>query len=175
MENRKANLFIVGAMKAGTTSFMELLSNHSQVYASPLKEPHYFIKSLPDNLYEPSLFFSLEGYFSENFPEPLHIAKVETAGQYQQLFSLAEEQKYRVEGSTTYLNAEESAGLIHAYNPDAKIIILLRDPLERAFSHYKMNLGKGREKRSFETVLLLEVDLYNQYGFYFRSCFWSKF
>jgi len=162
MEQKKANLFVVGAMKAGTTSFLELLSKHEQVYAPPLKEPHYFIDSLPTNLYEPSRFFSLESYLAEDFPDPLHIAKIETAEQYQQIFSLSKDEDYLVDGSTAYLNAEESAQLIHAYNPNAKIIILVRDPLKRAFSHYKMNLGKGRDKESFETVILEEIELYNK-------------
>jgi len=162
MEHKRANLFVVGAMKAGTTSFLELLSKHEQVYAPPLKEPHYFIDSLPTNLYEPSRFFSLESYLAKDFPDPLHIAKIETAEQYEQIFSLFKDQNYLVDGSTAYLHAEESAQLIHAYNPNAKIIILVRDPLKRAFSHYKMNLGKGRDKKSFETVLLEEIELYNK-------------
>ncbi|MBZ0326149.1 MAG: sulfotransferase, partial [Altibacter sp.] len=47
METKKANLFIVGAMRAGTTSFVELLSKHPQIYVSPIKEPNYFVDRLP--------------------------------------------------------------------------------------------------------------------------------
>lgn len=162
MDHIKANLFVVGAMKAGTTSFIEVLSRHEQVYVPPLKEPHYFIDQLPKSLYEPSRFFSLESYLSDKFPEPLHIAKIETEKQYNQLFSISKGQAYKVDGSTAYLSAQESAQMIYNYNPNAKIIILLRDPLRRAFSHYKMNLGKGREKRPFESVLLDEIELYNK-------------
>jgi len=160
MDSKKANLFVVGAMKAGTTSFMELLSMHDDIYTSPVKEPHFFIDHLPDNLYEPSRFFSLETYLAEKFPEPLHITKIQTEQQYQQLFSLSEDEKYRGEGSTAYLHAQESAQLIHTYNPNAKIIVLVRDPLKRTFSHYKMNLGKGRDKKPFEIILLEELELY---------------
>jgi Sulfotransferase family len=162
LKNRKTNLFIVGAMKAGTTSFMEILSEHNDIYVSPIKEPHFFINGLPDNLYKPSRFFSLENYFKQEFPKPLHITKVETFQQYQHLFSLAGDQKFIAEGSTAYLHAKESAALIHNYNPNSKIIIMVRDPIKRAFSHYRMNLGLGIENRAFESVLVQEIDLYNQ-------------
>ncbi|MDC8000249.1 sulfotransferase [Aequorivita todarodis] len=162
MESKKANLFVVGAMKAGTTFFTEILSQHPQIYLSPIKEPHYFINSLPKNLYEPSRFFSLENYLANDFPAPLHIAKVEKLDQYQKLFSLASEAHlYRAEASTAYLHAPESAGLIHEYNPNAKIIILLREPLKRAFSHYNMDKGLGRVKMEFETLVKDEIVKYN--------------
>jgi hypothetical protein len=162
MESKKANLFVVGAMKAGTTFFTEILSQHPQIYLSPIKEPHYFINSLPKNLYEPSRFFSLENYLANDFPVPLHIAKVEKLDQYQKLFSLASEAHlYRAEASTAYLHAPESAGLIHEYNPNAKIIILLREPIKRAFSHYNMDKGLGRVKMEFETFVKDEIVKYN--------------
>ncbi len=162
MEDKKINLFIVGAMKAGTTFFTEILSQHSQVYLSPVKEPHYFINYLPKNLYEPSRFFSVENYLSKDFPTPRHIAKVEKLDQYQKLFSLAsEEHHYLAEASTAYLHAPESATLIHQYNRNAKIVILLRDPLKRSFSHYNMDKGLGRIMEEFETVIKNEIVQYN--------------
>lgn len=160
MESKKVNLFVVGAMKAGTTSFLELLSMHNQIYAPPIKEPHFFIHNLPKNLYNPSRFFSLNNYFENEFPNPIHIAKIETLEQYNKLYELGTFEKYRVDASTAYLHAKESAGLVHEYNSNAKIIILIRDPLKRAFSHYKMNLAKGREMRSFESVMTKEIELY---------------
>ena len=162
MGSIKANLFVVGAMKAGTTFFTEILSQHPQVYMSPIKEPHYFIDSLPENLYEPSRFFSIENYFAKDYPGPLHIAKVEKLDYYQKLFSMASEAHlYRAEASTAYLHAPESAGLIHEYNPNAKIIILLREPLKRAFSHYNMDKGLGRVKKEFDTLITEEIVKYN--------------
>lgn len=143
MDVQKANLFVVGAMKAGTTSFTNLLSKHEQIYCPPVKEPHFFVEALPRSLYESSRFFNLNSYLENDFPKPLHITKIETLAQYRQLFTLAAAEAYRVDASTAYLHAEESAQRIHAYNPEAKIIILLRDPLQRAFSHYKMDLEKG--------------------------------
>ena len=158
----KVNLFVVGAMKAGTTSFIELLSQHKQLYVSPVKEPNFFINSLPETLYKPSRFFDLEKYLSKDFPEPLHIAKIQNIEQYKKIFSRGANYLYKIDASTAYLHAKESATLIHSYQPEAKIIILQRDPLKRAYSHYKMNLGKGRTLDSFENVMLENIRQYYQ-------------
>ncbi|WP_034257949.1 sulfotransferase family protein [Altibacter lentus] len=158
----KANLFIVGAMKAGTTSFIETLSTHPEIYVSPVKEPHYFVNELPAALYQDSRFFDLQRYLDHQFPEPLHITKIKTEAQYARLFSLARSETYRAEGSTAYLHAPETAGLIKEYNARAGILIILRDPFKRAFSHYKMNLSLGKEKRSFEKVMLSDLEKYDQ-------------
>ncbi len=155
---RKVNLFVVGAMKAGTTSFNEMLAQHPEIYFSPVKEPHYFVKDLPTSMYSPSRFFDLEKYLSREFPTPLHIANLQTEEQYEKVFSIAPKDiKYLAEGSTGYLHAPESTALIHEYNPEAKIIILVREPLKRAYSHYLMNAGLGRETRSFEEAIRSDI------------------
>lgn len=163
--NLKPNLFIVGAMKAGTTSFVEMLAQHPDIYFSPVKEPHFFVKDLPETMYAPSRYFDLDTYLLNEFPKPLHIAHLQTEEQYDKIFSLApKEVKYLAEASTGYLHAPESATLIHQYNPDAKIIILTRDPLKRAYSHYKMNMGLGRVTESFETLIQSEIQDFNKNG-----------
>ncbi|MEM7084655.1 MAG: sulfotransferase [Bacteroidota bacterium] len=157
MKTTKANLFVVGAMKAGTTSFMETLARHPNIYVSPVKEPNYFVDELPDLLYEPSRFFKLDNYFQRDFPKPLHIANVQKKEHYEQLFSPNNGEKYLAEGSTMYLHATESAQKIHQYNPEARIIILTREPVSRAYSHYKMLTGLSRETRSFQEVIEAEL------------------
>ncbi len=157
MQDKKVNLFIVGAMKAGTTSFVEMLSAHNDVYVPPVKEPHYFVNNLPKNIYEPSRFFSLENYLQNEFPKPLHITKIETEAQYKKVYSLQNNQTYLVDASTCYLTAPESPELIKKYHPDAKIIILVRNPLQRAYSHYTMAVGLARETRSFNEAIKQEI------------------
>lgn len=160
-QNSKANLFLVGAMKAGTTGFLNVLGQHDDIYTCPVKEPHFFVNQLPRTLYEPSRFFSLEEYLDKDFPEPLHIAKIENVSQYEKIFSLSSSQRYLAEGSTAYLHCSETPERIRKYNPQAKIIVLLRDPLERAFSHFMMNQGKGRENRTFNEAMnqgLVDLD-----------------
>ena len=159
MNNNKVNLFVVGAMKAGTTTFIDTLSGHKEIYVPPIKEPHYFVSELPANLYTPSRYFDLSHYFEKEFPKPLHIAHLKSIEQYEKAYSLAGNQSYRVDASTAYLHASESVAKIKAYNPEAKIIILRRDPIARAFSHYSMDVGLGREAKSFEKVIEKEVKL----------------
>ncbi|NND64069.1 MAG: sulfotransferase [Flavobacteriaceae bacterium] len=154
---KKANLFLVGAMKAGTTSFVDVLSQHSQIYVPPIKEPHYFVDEMPIELYEPSRFFDLEKYFDKEFPKSLHISHLKTQAQYEKLYSLSGDEEYRLDASTAYLHAPGVANRIFKYNPDATIIILTRDPMARAFSHYKMDIGKGRVNQSFEDLIRAEL------------------
>lgn len=156
----KVNLFVVGAMKAGTTSFVDWLSSHPQIYVPPIKEPHYFVKDISEKLYQPSRYFDLDRYFKKEFPAELHIANLKSADQYEQLYSLAGKQAYRVDASTMYLHAPEAPIGIKNYNPGAKIIILLRDPYKRMYSHYKMLYGLSREIRDFETVVIEELGAY---------------
>lgn len=151
VENNKTNLFVIGAMKAGTTSFNELLDMHPSIYYSPIKEPHFFVDELPKSIYEPSRFFNIDNYFDNKFPNKLHIAHIKKLSQYNKLFSLSNDNhKYLAEGSTCYLHAPESAKNIYKYNSNAKIILLTRNPLKRAFSHYNMDVGMGRTKETFQ-------------------------
>ncbi len=162
MDPKKANLFVVGAMKAGTTTFMELLSNHPDIYIPPIKEPHYLINSLPEFLFEPSRFFSEDRYFEKDFPKNQHMAKLTSLSHYKKLFSLGSKERYYVDGSTVYLAALESPNLIYEYNPEARIIVLFRNPLERMYSHYRMAKGLSRENRSFEMVAKIEITQYSE-------------
>lgn len=159
----KANLFIVGAMKAGTTSFNTALANHPNIYFSPIKEPNYFVNALPKAIYNPSKFFSIDDYFEKEFPKQLHIANIQNRALYDKLFSLATERHiYLAEGSTTYLHAQESPDKIYSFNPEAKIIILIRNGLKRAFSHYRMDVGLGRTTLSFEDELRKDWEAYQK-------------
>lgn len=152
---------MVGAMKAGTTTITDFFVKHPEVYTPPVKEPHFFVKELPKNLYEPSRFFTEEKYFNTDFPKPLHIANLKEEDHYKTMYSLCGDEAYRLDASTAYLHAPEAAQNIFVYNPDAKIIILKRDPLKRAFSHYKMDLGLGRTKRTFEEIMVEQIEAYN--------------
>lgn len=162
MKDKKVNVFVVGAMRAGTTFFMQLLSKHPEIYVSPVKEPHYFVDNLPASLFESLPFLNIDRYFEKEFPKPLHRAQIKNAKDYAKLFSLGQNSMYRVEGSISYLHATEAALNIYQYNPDAKIVILLRDPLERAFSHYKMDLGLLRQNRSFESLIKTQIADYRK-------------
>lgn len=121
----RPNLFIVGAQKSGTSALAGWLSQHPQVCMSFPKEPGY-------------LAFGEAGY---TFPDgygraaPASQYVVRDAQSYRQLFTGASGQE-RVfgEASTWYLTLPGMPEKLHSYNPDARILILLRNPVERAFS-----------------------------------------
>lgn len=149
-------------MRCGTTSFSEMLNSHQDIYVPPIKEPHYFSDPLPKAFLDRSRFFSVSGYFKNTFPKPLHSVQIFEEKHYKKLYSLATHQKYLVDASTSYLHEPGAAERIKEYNPSAKIIILTRDPLERAFSHYRMDVGLGRITNSFEEIMCKQIQFYKK-------------
>ena len=108
------NFLIIGAMKSGTTTLYNSLNQHPQVYMSRLKEPN---------------FFTYDG--TAQFP----ITNLED---YQELFEGVTNQKAVGEASTTYLFSPTATANIKNYLPQAKLIAILRDPAQRAYSLYLM-------------------------------------
>lgn len=100
----KCNAFIIGAPKSGTTSMAHYLAQHEDIFVTTPKEPHFFIK--------------------DDMPHKTTITSLE---KYQELFSEAKA-KVRMEASVWYLYGEKAIENIHRYNPNAKIIIMLRRP-----------------------------------------------
>jgi len=116
------HFFIVGAPKAGTTSLYQYLSQQPAIFLPGTKEPHYF---------------------SPQLARELDMEHVGTESEYLALFAGAGPDQLRGEASTGYLRSTEAAPGIKARAPDARIIILLREPGERAFSHYLMRWRAG--------------------------------
>lgn len=130
---KKPNLFIVGAAKAGTTTLWKYLKQHPNVY-------------MPDDEIskEPS-------YFSTKFHKL-------DLNRYLELFSeAAESHKIIGEASTAYLTDPTSCQKIYEFNPESKIIIILRNPADRAYSLYNWMRQEGYElATSFEDALKKE-------------------
>jgi len=143
------NLFIVGAPKAGTSSLYVYLKNIKGIYMSPVKEPN---------------FFSITVFSEKSSEKPIRNKK-----KYLSLFTKAKEEMIIGEASPEYLSDIEAPKLIHEVSPNAKIIISIRDPIERAFSYYLMFVRRGRIKSSFLTLLQdsmekKKIGLKSQYG-----------
>jgi hypothetical protein len=122
--SRKPNLFIVGAMKSGTTFFTQLLGSHSQIFISSPKEPCYF--GDPERLRSVWPYAWQQGFW-----------RSESA--YLQLFSGAGDAVWVGEASTSYSASPiipDVASCIHQFAPDARILYIMRDPIERTISHY---------------------------------------
>jgi len=148
-------------MRAGTTSLYRTLATHPSIYFTPIKEPNFFVKELPESLHKPNYHRNENRYFSETFPQHIHITHVKSLNNYGRLFSLAKkEEVVLMDASTAYLQSPGTANAIHEYNSKAKIIIIKRDPLERAYSHYLMDKGLGRTLSTFENILKKEIEQY---------------
>lgn len=121
----KSNFFIIGAPRCGTTSLSSWLSEHTDIFFSALKEPHYF-----DTGNE-------------------HYRPVTSQAEYDALFASATETQIAIgEGSTNYLCSKTAIPNILRYNPDAKFIVCLRHPIDAARSMYayrKRNLAHEAE------------------------------
>jgi len=127
------NFFIVGPTRAGTTSLWQYLRKIPGVYMSSIKEPAYFN---PNTNYEG---FSMI---------PIRDKK-----KYLKLFEDVKDEIAIGEASPTYLADPETPYLIHKVVPNARIIIMLRDPVERAYSEYLLMFAIGVIKCSFTELI----------------------
>lgn len=146
----KPNLFVVGAAKSGTSTLHAILNTHPDIYMSPIKEPHFFSKDInPGRFYgnfRNANNFDAEDYFGNDLLMPLHAAFIRDEKQYLALFRETTGQKYRGEASPSYLFSKMAPQEIVSFCKDAKIIIILRDPVERIISHYQMDVMDGMQK-----------------------------
>lgn len=119
------NLIIPGAAKSGTSSLHEYLNLHPDIEMSRRKEPHYF---------------TIESRYKEGF------------SYYDNLFNNRNASFYG-ESSTAYFNDDISIERIARDLPDVKLIVILREPISRAISHYLWLVGLKQELRSFRKAM----------------------
>ncbi|TCK18170.1 sulfotransferase family protein [Thiogranum longum] len=159
-ENPHPNFFIVGAAKGGTTSLHAYISQHPQVYMSPIKETNYFSQAdmrpeLFNHEYRQDTRLNLPRYLSGTMEKHVHIANVEHREDYIRLFHGVRDEKAIGEASTSYLYCPSAAARISEAFPEARVVAILRNPVERAFSHYLMNLRLGK---TLDTDFIREVE-----------------
>lgn len=130
---------IVGAERCGTSSMYELLRRHPAVFSAilPRKEVHYF-----DYSYQHPL-----SWYQCHFPIR---ARAAAAARATGVTPMA------FEASPSYLCHPLAPGRIHRHLPDVKLIVMLRDPVARAYSSHVMRVGWGVETEPFERALELE-------------------
>ena len=122
----KPNLFIIGAMKSGTSYLHQLLSEHPEIFMSEEKEPCYFVD--PRQL-------------KKRWPEMWEKGYWKSERNYLQLFQGAENYAVKGESSVEYTSYPLLTGIpdrIKEFNQDSRFLYILRDPIERAVSHYWM-------------------------------------
>ena len=130
----KPNFFIVGGTKCGTTNISYYLNEHPQVFISELNEPYYFCKfDVPNDFKRASMITNKEKYLK--------------------LFEKAKNHKAIGEASSVYLHCPHAASEIKKTFPDSKIVISIRNPIERAHSNYFSNKFMNFDKRSFTEII----------------------
>jgi hypothetical protein len=150
------NFFIAGAPKAGTTSFYHHLDSHPQIYMSPIKEPSYFASELRIENFSPEWQAqlrtentALEQYLRGPMTTKRFGGPVVEWEDYLRLFRNVRDEIAIGEASVSYLWSETAARNIASQIPDAKIILVLRNPVDRAFSQYLQAVSSGLVRDSF--------------------------
>ena len=153
------DLIVIGAAKAGTSAFYRYIEQHPQIYTSSIKEPQ---------------FFGLEGETKQfKGPPGMEIKEnkaIRTMEEYQALFKDAPEDRCIVEASTSYLYLPKASERIHHYIPQIKLIAILRNPVERAYSAFLYLTRASREPiTDFSKALLAEpTRIQNDWAFLYR-------
>jgi hypothetical protein len=147
---RLPNFFLVGAPKAGTTSLYQYLAEHPEIYMSPIKEPNFFASEIrPENVSEELQdrvrrdMDALKMYLQGPMSEKRFGGMVLEWEDYLKLFENVKGEVAIGEASVLYLWSKTAAKNIFSRIPDAKIVMVLRDPAERAFSQYLHNVTNG--------------------------------
>jgi hypothetical protein len=129
---RKPDLFLVGAPKCGTTSMYASLRRHPAIFMSPVKEPEFFSRTPGD-------------------PD------VPTLEAYLALFRAARDEKRVGEASVGYLASPTAAARIRTFNPAARILIMLRNPVDMMHAlHSQLVFNGDEDVPDFEAALALE-------------------
>ena len=118
------NFLIIGAAKGGTTSLYHYLNQHPQVYMSPVKEPRFFA------LEDEKLNF-------QNPDKAINKTSVTSLSEYYKLFDGVINETAIGEASPLYMYSTKAVERIAHYVPTAKLIAILRNPVDRAYSCYK--------------------------------------
>jgi len=121
----RPNLFVVGQPKSGTTALQKYLAEHPAIFMTTPKEPHYFCRDFHGSSDE---FHGRQLYYDYR-----------TEREWLSLFERAAGERVQGEASTSYLYSRDAAAGIYAFNREARIIMMLREPvsfLASLHSHY---------------------------------------
>jgi hypothetical protein len=138
---RRPNLFIIGAPKSGTTSLYEYLRGHPDVFMSVMKEPFYFSPDV------------VSGPRRRQLRHPVDEAA------YLDLFADARAERWVGEASTGYMVSDVAAKLVAEFEPDARMIAMLRNPVDVAHALHDERVSHGTEEiTDFQAALDAEPD-----------------
>ena len=131
--DRKVGFIICGVQKGGTTALDHYLRKHNQLCMAEKKEVHFF-----DN----------EKWFKGNSVN---------YQRYHEYFSPQAEHLILGEATPLYIYWDNALERIKDYNPNVKLILVVRNPIERAYSHWNMEFKRKREKLGFSEAIKKEL------------------
>lgn len=138
----RPSFFIAGNSKSGTTALYAFLNAHPELFLCDPKEPDYFARAFCRN------------------PDPDGAFHPRTEAEYLALFADARPDQVCGEASAVYLYAPDAAEALHAFDPDARLIFMLREPVDFLHSYHlqllKNPITEGEAVASFEEALALE-------------------
>ena len=157
----KPNFLIVGPQKSGTSSLYHYLKQHPEVFLSSVKEPFYFTSDIIKNI-------SKQDPMLKSIMNYIHFDR----SKYFKLFDEAKNEKWLGEASVNYLYYYKHAiPKIKKELGDICIILILRNPVDRAFSNYNYQIRA--QKLTFEESLEIEntrkMQNFNSFWFYKES------
>lgn len=127
------NFLILGAAKSGTTALHTYLQQHPQIFMTPEKETNFFA------------FEGEELDFQGPGDDAINQFSITALSAYQSEFGAVQDEPAIGEACPLYLYHPRAANRIHAYVPNAKLIIILRNPVDRAYANYLHLVRDGRE------------------------------
>ncbi len=129
----RPDFLIIGTQKGGSTSLYRYLTAHPKIRSAAIKEIHYFSyhHACSESWYR--------AHFAPSFW--LNARGLQTG-----------------EASVSHLHVPGAAQRVAAFAPDVKLIVMLRNPVARAFSHYQMSVKQGHETLSFREAVALEPE-----------------
>ena len=130
---RAANLFCIGCPKSGTSTLFKILCQHSQIHTPKFKEPFFFNNSNYQN--------GIDWYANTYYDDIIN-------------------EKWVLDFTPSYLYSDEALFRINEYSKgkDLKFIVMLRNPVERAYSHYLHTLRDGLEDLDFNDAIQAESE-----------------
>lgn len=141
----KKFLFIPGLPRCATTSFVQVLGQHPDIFLPKIKESHFFLP------------LKEQFYMFDNKGNKIPFGKcgfINSETAFNRNYNEFKEKKTFIDGSTLYAVHPTSIDYIASQKEiDPYFIILKRDPFKRAISHYLYSISRGEEYRSFERAL----------------------
>jgi hypothetical protein len=137
---RRPDLFIIGAPKCGTTSLYEYLEGHPDIFMSPVKEPFYFCPDVVRTMYD---------RFAYGRDEAAYLG----------LFAGARNERRVGEASTRYLLSAVTPQLVHDFQPAARLVAMVRNPVDMLPALHNERVSLGLEPiGDFEAALAADAD-----------------